>query len=287
MKKRFLSMVLSVVMLSTVLASGISAYADIVSGVNDSDSAYSISIGQTRNITFKNNYSEWINDRNINLLDQSEGWLKFTVTKPGYYEVSVLNPNFGGKDNSVANAVVKTPFSEDLFATSINNGEKESRGAGRLEVGTYLIEVNCLLLENQTYTAQVKLTEHVHDYRIVSSAYSYSDYFCRVCGAPHSKDVALKPKKISITKLAPSKKALTVNWQKPANASGYQIQVATDSSFKNNKKTATVTNPSTLSKKVTGLKAKKKYYVRVRTYTKANGSKKYSSWSKVKSAKVK
>lgn len=39
--------------------------------------------------------------------------------------------------------------------------------------------------------------------------------------------------------------------------------------------------------KVKKLKAKKKYYVRVRTYKTVKGKKVYSSWSKVKSIKTK
>lgn len=39
--------------------------------------------------------------------------------------------------------------------------------------------------------------------------------------------------------------------------------------------------------KVKKLKAKKKYYVRVRTYKTVKGKKVYSAWSKVKSIKTK
>ena len=35
------------------------------------------------------------------------------------------------------------------------------------------------------------------------------------------------------------------------------------------------------------LKAKKKYYVRIRTYKKVGSGKLYSTWSKVKTAKIK
>jgi len=42
----------------------------------------------------------------------------------------------------------------------------------------------------------------------------------------------------------------------------------------------------TTKNKVKKLKAKKKYYVRVRTYKTVKGKKVYSSWSKVKSIKT-
>ena len=43
----------------------------------------------------------------------------------------------------------------------------------------------------------------------------------------------------------------------------------------------------TTKNNVKKLKAKKKYYVRIRTYKTVNGKKVYSSWSKVKSVKTK
>ena len=53
----------------------------------------------------------------------------------------------------------------------------------------------------------------------------------------------------------------------------------------------TVSKNKTTSKKISKLKAKKKYYVRVRTYktVKVNGknTKIYSSWSKAKTVKTK
>ena len=68
---------------------------------------------------------------------------------------------------------------------------------------------------------------------------------------------------------------------------GYQVQVAKNKKFTSGKKTKTVKGYSKTSVKVTGLKAKTKYYVRVRTYMKVSGSTYYSNWSGVKSVKVK
>ena len=57
--------------------------------------------------------------------------------------------------------------------------------------------------------------------------------------------------------------------------------------IKKNKKTATVKKQKTTKVTIKKLKAKKKYYVRIRTYKTVNGKKVYSSWSKVKSVKTK
>ena len=96
------------------------------------------------------------------------------------------------------------------------------------------------------------------------------------------------PKGTGISSLTPYKKALTVKWKRQsAQTSGYQIDLCTSKSFKSGVITVNVKNNKTLSRKVTGLKAKKRYYVRIRTYKTVNGRKYYSSWSKIKYAKTK
>ena len=99
--------------------------------------------------------------------------------------------------------------------------------------------------------------------------------------------VTSKPKSASIKKAKGKNKAIELTWGKVASVSGYEIQVATDKKFKKNKKTVTIKKQKTTKTTVKKLKAKKKYYVRVRTYKIVNGKKVYSSWSKVKSVKTK
>lgn len=96
----------------------------------------------------------------------------------------------------------------------------------------------------------------------------------------------IKPKATTISKVTAGSKKFTVKWKKQATqTTGYQIQYSTSSKF-SKAKTVTVSKNSTTSKTISKLKAKKKYYVRVRTYktVKFNGkaTKIYSSWSKSK-----
>lgn len=105
------------------------------------------------------------------------------------------------------------------------------------------------------------------------------------------KTFTIKPKSTSISKLTPGSKKLTVKWKKQAiQTTGYQIQYATSSKFKD-AKTVTVSKNKTISKTISKLKAKKKYYVRIRSYKtiKMNGksAKLYSAWSKVRTGKTK
>ena len=99
--------------------------------------------------------------------------------------------------------------------------------------------------------------------------------------------IVAKPKSASIKKVKAAKKAVSVQWKKVGGVKGYQVQVATDKKFKKNKKTVTIKKQRTTKATVKKLKAKKKYYVRIRTYKIVNGKKVYSSWSKVKSVKTK
>ena len=96
-----------------------------------------------------------------------------------------------------------------------------------------------------------------------------------------------KPNKTSIKKSKAKKGSVELTWSKTKGVKGYEIQLATDKKFKKNKKTVTIKKQKTTKTTIKKLKAKKKYYVRIRTYKIVNGKKIYSSWSKVKSVKTK
>ena len=102
-----------------------------------------------------------------------------------------------------------------------------------------------------------------------------------------SNTIVINPAKTNIISLGKGTKSLTVKWaKKTTQTTGYQIQYSTSSKFKN-AKTLTVSKNKTTSRKITKLKAKKKYYVRVRTYKTVSKKKYCSSWSKAKTVKTK
>lgn len=103
---------------------------------------------------------------------------------------------------------------------------------------------------------------------------------------------SINPKGTGVSKVTAAKKGFKVTWKKQkTQTTGYQVQYSTDKNFKKNNKTVTISKNSTTSKSVGKLKAKKKYYVRVRTYktVKFGGKsvKLYSGWSKAKSVTTK
>ena len=101
----------------------------------------------------------------------------------------------------------------------------------------------------------------------------------------------INPKGTSVSKVTAAKKGFKVTWKKQATqTTGYQVQYSTSSKFKS-AKAVTISKNKTTSKSVSKLSAKKKYYVRVRTYktVKIGGKsvKLYSGWSKAKSVTTK
>lgn len=102
----------------------------------------------------------------------------------------------------------------------------------------------------------------------------------------------INPKGTSVSKVIAAKKGFKVTWKKQATqTTGYEVQYSTDKNFKKGNKTVAITKNSTTSKSVSKLAAKKKYYVRVRTYkiVKIGGKnvKLYSGWSGAKSVTTK
>ena len=89
-----------------------------------------------------------------------------------------------------------------------------------------------------------------------------------------------------VTSVKAGKKKMDLKWSYyNKEADGCQIQYSQDKNLKKNVKT--IKTKKITSKKITKLKAKKKYYVRMRTYKKVKGKTYVSSWTKVKAVKIK
>lgn len=122
--------------------------------------------------------------------------------------------------------------------------------------------------------------------------YTYTIKFKGLYEGTKKLTLTVKPKATSVKKVTASKKAFTVKWNKVSKqATGYEIMYATNAKFSKGKHTVKVTKLNTTSKKISKLKAKQKYYVKVRTYktVKVNGKKTniYSAWSSPKTITVK
>lgn len=101
-----------------------------------------------------------------------------------------------------------------------------------------------------------------------------------------SKSFQIKPKGTTLKTPSAGSRSFTARWSNVSTqATGYQLQYSTSSKF-TNAKTVWITSNKTASKKITNLTAKKKYYIRVRTYKTVSGTKYYSVWSATKSIKT-
>lgn len=92
---------------------------------------------------------------------------------------------------------------------------------------------------------------------------------------------------LQITTLSSAKSSrkgqLQATWKKTAGNAGYQIQYATNAKFSGAKTKNTKATCYTFK----GLKSKRKYYVRVRTYKKVGSNYWYSKWSNIRNVKIK
>ncbi|MBR3786290.1 MAG: hypothetical protein IKJ77_07800 [Firmicutes bacterium] len=119
--------------------------------------------------------------------------------------------------------------------------------------------------------------------------YTYTVTFKGNYSGKKKVTLTIKPTAPTLKKPAATKKTITVKWKKgtKAQASGYQVMIATDKKFKNAVKKYSVKSYKKTSKKISKLKTKKTYYVKIRTYKTVKGIKIYSDWSKVKQIKTK
>lgn len=107
------------------------------------------------------------------------------------------------------------------------------------------------------------------------------------------KTFQIIPKGTQISKITPKKKGFALKWKKQTlQTTGYEIAYSTNKKFtKKTTETITIGKNKAVSITVSKLKARKKYYIKIRTYKKIklNGKSKklYSSWSKVKTVTTK
>ena len=98
----------------------------------------------------------------------------------------------------------------------------------------------------------------------------------------------INPPATSLSSVKAKSKGFTLKWKKQASqVTGYEIQYSTNSDFKNGNKTVTIKKAGTVSKTISKLKGKKKYYIRIRTYKTAGGKTYYSDWSSKKTVTTK
>ena len=312
--KKMLSVGIASIMAMSAMGIGTTALAEPINSVQ---SATSISLNESKTVTLK--YGD-IGD--YEYISEDTVYYKFTAPSTDYYEFTLTGYKARTDNNSPSAYIditdeygVDAPSNGGLFNPYFN----DVKSIAYLEQGkSYIISLFYSPIGTQEYNTKdyaetaitLTVSPHTHDFTSVVNN-GYTDYTCKRCyysytefnpspaspsqpAQPSTSTIPTtatttvsKPKKTKIKKVKAAKKAIAVTWNKVSGVKGYQVQVATDKKFKKNKKTVTINKQKTTKTTVKKLKAKKKYYVRVRTYKTVNGKKVYSAWSSVKNVKTK
>ena len=178
---------------------------------------------------------------------------------------------------------------EGLTNVSVENGTLKYNATG-VKPGQYTLNVTDKSAKYAPFSASFTLTTNKSD-KPSDATTATKPSTTTTATKPSTTTTATKPvKKVTVkkqtVKVKAGKKKLTVTWKKDKNVSGYQIKIATKKNFKG-AKTYTVKSYKTYKKVIKKLKAKKKYFVKVRAYKTVGKSKVYGAYSAVRSCKVK
>jgi hypothetical protein len=242
----------------------------------------------------------------LNVTDKSAKYApfsaSFTLTTDNV--VAVYNNNAKAPALVAAKDVQADDFAnfvKNIQKVSVNGKEYAASGKGSVKLintdGTLVTTADALKAEGTynivvTATGYNKTLEFTYTNKSDTTATKPSD---ATTTKPAATTTATKPavkpvKKVTVkkqtAKVKAGKKKLTVTWKKDKNVSGYQIKIATKKNFKG-AKTYTVKSYKTYKKVIKKLKAKKKYFVKVRAYKTVGKSKVYGAYSAVRSCKVK
>ena len=246
----------------------------------------------------------------LNVTDKSSKYVpfstSFTLTTDNV--VAVYNNNAKAPALVAAKDVKADDFAnfvKNIQKVSVNGKEYAASGKGSVKLinadGTLVTTADALKAEGTynivvTATGYNKTLEFTYTNKSDTTATKPSE--ATTATKPAATTTATQPttaaktttKKVTVkkqtAKVKAGKKKLTVTWKKDKNVSGYQIKIATKKNFKG-AKTYTVKSYKTYKKVIKKLKAKKKYFVKVRAYKTVGKSKVYGAYSAVRSCKVK
>ena len=215
---------------------------------------------------------------------------KFNMPYKSKIKVTMnIKTTIGNVDICLIDRYGKTQETKSLFS---NNGILSGEVSFPVEAGINYLKIGGttnLFRTDGIYNFKMSIfCDHEYNRVYKTPTYfekGYTQFICKVCGYSYKKYVdKLQLNKPSINSVTSGVKKLNVRLN--ANYYSYdgvQIQYSTNKKFSNSKTSST----KKASKTIKGLKKKKKYYLRVRSYKKVNGKKVYSKWSTVRKVKTK
>ena len=203
----------------------------------------------------------------------------YTVSYSNNTKVGTATVKITGKGNYTG-SVSKTYSIKNNFKKATVSGISTKAFTGKNITQSITVKYNGKTLKNGTdYTVSYSNNKKIGTATVkIAGKGSYTGTI--------TKTFKINPAKQEIQKLTAKSKAFFVDWAQKGSATGYEIQYATNSKFTRAKK-VTITNNKTDKTTVSKLSGKKKYYVRVRSYTTVKGTKYYGAWSASKSVTTK
>ena len=203
----------------------------------------------------------------------------YTVSYSNNTKVGTAKVTITGKGNYTG-SVSKTYSIKNNFKKATISGISNKSYTGKNITQSITVKYNGKTLKNGTdYTVSYSSNKNIGTATVkVTGKGSYAGTI--------TKTFKINPAKQEIQKLTAKSKAFFVDWAQKGSATGYEIQYATNSKFTSAKK-VTIKNNKTDKTTVSKLSGKKKYYVRVRSYTTVKGTKYYGAWSASKSVTTK
>ena len=203
----------------------------------------------------------------------------YTVSYSNNTKVGTATLKITGKGNYTG-SVSKTYSIKNNFKKATVSGISTKAFTGKNITQSITVKYNGKTLKNGTdYTVSYSNNKSIGTATVkIAGKGSYTGTI--------TKTFKINPAKQEIQKLTAKSKAFFVDWAQKGSATGYEIQYATNSKFTSAKK-VTITNNKTDKTTVSKLSGKKKYYVRVRSYTTVKGTKYYGAWSASKSVTTK
>ena len=203
----------------------------------------------------------------------------YTVSYSNNTKVGTATVKITGKGNYTG-SVSKTYSIKNNFKKATISGISTKAFTGKNITQSITVKYNGKTLKNGTdYTVSYSSNKNIGTATVkIAGKGSFTGTV--------TKTFKINPAKQEIQKLTAKSKAFFVDWAQKGSATGYEIQYATNSKFTSAKK-VTITNNKTDKATVSKLSGKKKYYVRVRSYTTVKGTKYYGAWSASKSVTTK
>ena len=203
----------------------------------------------------------------------------YTVSYSNNTKVGTAKVTITGKGNYTG-SVSKTYSIKNNFKKATVSGISTKAFTGKNITQSITVKYNGKTLKNGTdYTVSYSSNKNIGTATVkIAGKGSYTGTI--------TKTFKINPAKQEIQKLTAKSKAFFVDWAQKGSATGYEIQYATNSKFTSAKK-VTIKNNKTDKTTVSKLSGKKKYYVRVRSYTTVKGTKYYGAWSASKSVTTK